>query len=160
MDNNNPTSGGIRANDEPSRAASSKIHQSASTGGKMWASSDGLIDKENCRDLGIENIELLTPDSGQRQSPYPETLFFRDGQRKIDFVLVYQSGGDDEVDPKAATRKKYQENLVRQHGLELEEEASLQVSIMRSVKVGEYLACDIQPDCKQFRSGFYNINCM
>ncbi len=124
MENNNPTSGGSEKNDEQLQAVSSKSQ--IDTQHKMWCSSDGLLGSSNGRESRVENIELLVQDSHGRQSPYPEGLFFRDGQRKIDFVLVYESSGDEE-DRKAATRKIYQDNLIKQHGLELEEEISLQV---------------------------------
>ena len=120
---NNPTSDGSKKNDGQLQAGSSE-NQTAPQGKKMWPSSDGLINSENGRDSGHENIELLVQDLGARQSPYPESLFFRDGQRKIDFVLVYESSGDE--DEKAAKRKIYEDNLIK-HGLELEEEISLQV---------------------------------
>ena len=121
MENNNPTSGGSETNTQQSRDARSD------TQSKMWASSsDGLINSPNGRESGVENIELLTQNPIRTQSPCLETLFFRDGQRKIDFVLVYESS-EDQDDAKTAIRKIYQENLIKQHGLELEEETSLQV---------------------------------
>jgi hypothetical protein len=89
----------------------------------MWTSSVGPMNLENGRDSRHENIELGVQDSGGRpeQLAYAESLFFRDGQKKIDFVLVY-----DEEDREAAKRKIYEDNLIK-HGLELEEEISLQV---------------------------------
>ena len=79
----------------------------------MRASSVGLMNLENGRDSRHENIELGVQDSGGRPA-YAESLFFRDGQKKIDFVLVYEK-----KDGKADTRTIYEDNLVKQH-LELE----------------------------------------
>ena len=126
MENNNSTSGGNEKNSQ-SRDANSK---GDTQNKKMWASSDRLLKSTNGLESGNENIELTTQDSGPKQCPYTEGLFFRDEQKKeqkkIDFVLVYESSEDAE-DPKAAIRKKYQDNLIEHHGLELEEETSRQV---------------------------------
>lgn len=121
--NNNITSDGNTKNDEPQATTSKNLTDAHA---KMWASSDGLVNSDNGQESRVENIELLEPNTNERESQYPESLFFRDGQRKIDFVLVYESSGDED-DKKASKRKIYEDNLKNQHGLELEEESSLQV---------------------------------
>ena len=139
--NNNFTSDGNTKDDEP-QATSSKKPTDAHT--KMWASSDGLINSDNAQESKLENIELLEANTNERESQYPESLFFRDGQRKIDFVLVYESSGDED-DRKAAKRKIYEDNLRNKHGLELEEETSLQVLwfyYLRSVNLEKYIRLD------------------
>ena len=120
--NNNVTSDENRKNDEQLRATSSSDAQS-----KMWQSSDGLLNSDNGDQSRVENIELLEGgNSSERESQYPSSLFFCDGRRKIDFVLVYESSGDED-DKKATKRKIYEDNLRSKHGLELEEEISLKV---------------------------------
>lgn len=119
--NNNVTSDENRKNDEQLQATSSSDAQA-----KMWPSSDGLLNSDNGDQSRVEDIELLEGNSSERGSQYPSSLFFRDGRRKIDFVLVYESSGDED-DKKATQRKIYEDNLRSKHGLELEEEISLQV---------------------------------
>ena len=73
-----------------------------------------------------ENIRLLEQSNQQENNRYCETLYFRDGKKKIDFVLVYENKGS-EQQKKAHKRRIYEENLVEQFGLELEKDTSLQV---------------------------------
>ena len=119
--NNNVTADENRKNDEQLQTTSSSDAQS-----KMWPSSDGLLNSDNGDQSRVENIELLEGNSSERESQYPSSLFFHDGRRKIDFVLVYESSGDED-DKKATKRKVYEDNLRSKHGLELEEETSLKV---------------------------------
>lgn len=49
------------------------------------------------------------------------TLFFRDGIRKIDYVLAYQPGTSDQEEKKRERRKLFEDNL-RAEGLDLEYE--------------------------------------
>ncbi len=50
-----------------------------------------------------------------------ETVFFRDGQRKIDYVLAYRDkDGEDGI--KAAAKRAHFEQSLLQEGLELENE--------------------------------------
>ena len=47
-----------------------------------------------------------------------ETLYFRDGKRRIDYILAYE----DQEDEKKEERRKYFENELVKGGLELEYE--------------------------------------
>ena len=49
-------------------------------------------------------------------------LFFRDGQRRIDYVLAYRKG-EGEKDARRANKRKEFENNLREEGIELETEA-------------------------------------
>ena len=49
-----------------------------------------------------------------------ETLFFRDKRRRIDFVLAYKEGKDE--DGKHQARRETFENNLKEEGLELEYE--------------------------------------
>ena len=48
------------------------------------------------------------------------TLFFRDGKKKIDYVLAYEPGDNEDV-KKQQRRKTFEKNLIEE-GLELEHE--------------------------------------
>ncbi|XP_074041936.1 anoctamin-4 isoform X2 [Leptinotarsa decemlineata] len=77
------------------------------------------------QDSGEEFTELSTPVTPLEKEKVadPESLFFRDGRRKIDMVLVYEEeelGVMTEVEAKRRDKRKiFQENLMKE-GLELE----------------------------------------
>ncbi|KAH1011948.1 hypothetical protein HUJ04_001214 [Dendroctonus ponderosae] len=78
---------------------------------------------QNCEDDVPEDPPPMTPPAERSQNPNPDSLFFRDGRRKIDMVLVYEEeelGVMTEAEAKRRdNRKIFQENLVKE-GLELE----------------------------------------
>lgn len=99
--------------------------------GNMKRSATTLVHSSN-GERTTENIELLVTDSTVPPTVDCGGLFFKDGLRKIDFVLVYCEGNDkEEEDRRSAFRKVYQENLAKQHGLELEEDISIKVANLR-----------------------------
>ena len=50
-----------------------------------------------------------------------DTLFFNDGRRRVDFVLVYQTGNRS-IDRRRALRRANIEEHMRKEGLQLETE--------------------------------------
>ncbi|XP_055953568.1 anoctamin-7-like [Argiope bruennichi] len=85
------------------------------------------------RDELEEETESLSNDCGIVMPPVPKCdkyTYFRDGKRKIDYVLVYEESSDERTLPKGfaqkthkheAWRKKFMANLVKA-GLHMEEE--------------------------------------
>ena len=92
-------------------------------------SSLATLMRDNRGTTAYEDVELSVLESGARRSADNSSgLFFKDGQRKIDFVLVYHESSDKEEEKRrAGIRKVYQGNLVKTYGLELEEEVSVTV---------------------------------
>ncbi|KAH1018122.1 hypothetical protein HUJ05_005938 [Dendroctonus ponderosae] len=82
---------------------------------------------QNCDDEVPEDPPPMTPPAERSQNPNPDSLFFRDGRRKIDMVLVYEEEelgvgwkvliGTGVV--RLTLSGSFQENLVKE-GLELE----------------------------------------
>ncbi|KAL6069704.1 hypothetical protein STEG23_013336, partial [Scotinomys teguina] len=84
-----------------------------------------------CPSFGsLENQQDFRTPEFEEFNEKPDSLFFADGQRRIDFVLVYEDETKKENNKKGANEKQrrkrqaYESNLIS-HGLQLEATRSL-----------------------------------
>ncbi|KAM9230725.1 anoctamin-6 isoform 1-T1 [Dugong dugon] len=103
---------------------------------------DGDIALENLEQTVISNFgahEIRTPDFEEFNGK-PDSLFFNDGQRKIDFILVYEDESRKENNKKSSNEKQrrkrqaYESNLICD-GLQLEATRSVLDDKLVFVKV-------------------------
>ncbi|XP_033740659.1 anoctamin-4-like isoform X4 [Pecten maximus] len=93
------------------------IEKSPEEGEGVEEQADTSLGRE---DISKEEAKLLLEQ--QKIANEDATLFFRDGKRKIDYVLAYEPGSASEHEEKKRERRKNFEDNLRKEGLELEYE--------------------------------------
>ncbi|XP_046368933.2 anoctamin-4-like isoform X7 [Haliotis rufescens] len=93
------------------------IPESVENGQKPTATKHELQDPEESR----EDLVLLSREDNDQPhlKTDPESLYFNDGRRRIDFVLAYKTNTGSNEDKRKKRREVFEENL-RNDGLELE----------------------------------------
>ncbi|XP_071112363.1 anoctamin-4-like isoform X7 [Haliotis cracherodii] len=88
----------------------------------------GMTTANGVTDSGVSlvGIRPILPENGQKPTATkhetdPESLYFNDGRRRIDFVLAYKTNTGSNEDKRKKRREVFEENLINE-GLQLEVE--------------------------------------
>ncbi|XP_071112364.1 anoctamin-4-like isoform X8 [Haliotis cracherodii] len=80
-----------------------------------------VVDMEQPAPIGFEGAENGQKPTATKHETDPESLYFNDGRRRIDFVLAYKTNTGSNEDKRKKRREVFEENLINE-GLQLEVE--------------------------------------